>query len=229
MPVSPMEATHQHGVCVVTQDISSFDSIEEAVSVMEAQVSNRRTKALEKPRPARRQQLPSRPVLQSEIERICEEMNELQIRMIECSEILLHAGDANDTLQERHLVKRAEEYADFRFKALRTVLSTLVPSTISEVQLMHKVAGSLSNFMMECKTTDEDVILLDAFNVAIETGLARITGSPRIDAIFVGRTITRVLRNNPEDRKILSASIAKLETARDGRRAARKPSQEIPV
>lgn len=202
----------------MTQDISHFDTTEDNVSVMEAPVSNRRTKALEKPRPARRQELPSRPAaVESEIERIAEEMNELQTRINDLNEIVGTRDMrffVDETMKEHHLATTALSYAERRLNALRTVLGTLVPSTVSEVQVMQKVAGDFSRYVIECRSTDDDKRLLENLNVAIQDGLVRITGTSRLHEFWSSNNTSPVLRTSAEDVKRLTAALSKLWAAK---------------
>lgn len=155
----------------------------------------------------------------SEIERMGRELARLQDIIDDCSECKIHKGpdfekDGPDRDAFRDVLQ-AEEYAERKHDALLRLLSTMLPTTLAEVQVMQVVAMERTRFIRECHHDEDDVAVVTHLNEAIRDGIAGLVGQDQaaIGMLNIGSApwIRPVLRDLPADQQRIREAMDHVE------------------
>lgn len=146
----------------------------------------------------------------SEIEWMGKELARVQALIDDCGEAVRiwkgpefeKEGPDRDAFRD---VQQALNYAERRHDALLRMLSTMLPLTLAEVQVMQVIAMERSRFVRECHHDDDDKEILKNLEEAIRDGIAKITGQDQaeIGMLNIGSAswIRPVLRDLPADQQ----------------------------
>ena len=158
------------------------------------------------------------------IKDICLELDQLLKLLDECSDFIgqdrplkTPDPDYEEALAAYHVLEQSKDYTERRYRSLLILLSTLVPNTIQEVQLMQAVAAHLTAIELTSTIEEHESDAIDDLMVAIGDGLARICGISPLTRHRAGRLTIPAVRSAISNQDRAKFAEAKTTLTRLGR------------